>query len=100
TTRRVRRCGDVELFAPEVWRRVDLDHAERDRTVDLRAEALHPLQLFLRRDDVLARDALWRKLEDGPPARGHRAAEAEQLILCGIGAGNRFAVDGPVSDRA
>ncbi len=91
---------DVQLFAPEVGRRVDLDHAERDRAVDLRAEALHPVQLFLRRDDVLARNPLRGQLEHGPAARGHRPAESEQFILCGIGAGNRLAVDGPVTDRA
>ena len=68
--------------------------------VDLGAEALHPLQLLLRRDDVLARNSLRGQLEDGPPACGHRPAEAEQFVLCGIGAGNRLAVHGPVADRA
>ena len=97
---RMSRRRDVQLFAPKVGRRVDLNHAERDRAVDLRAKALHPLQLFFRRDDVLAGNSLRGQLEDGSTARGHRPAESEQFVLRGIGAGNRLAVDGPVTDRA
>ncbi len=88
------------MFAPEVRRRVDLDHAERDRPVDLGAQALHPLQFLLGRDDVLAGDALRGQLEDGPPAGCHGPAEAEQLVLGGERSGNRLAVDGSVAERA
>ena len=98
--RRVGRRRDVQLFSPEVRRRIDLDHAERDGPVDLGAQALHPLQFLLGRDDVLARDALRGQFEDRPPARGHGSAEPEQLVLCGEGAGYRLAVHGAVTERA
>ena len=98
--RRVRRRRDVQLFAPEVRCRVDLDHAERDGAVDLRAKALHPLELLLGRDDVLARDPLRGQLEDRPATCGHRPAEPEQFVLGGIGARHRLAVHCPVTDGA
>ena len=94
------RRRDVQLLAPEVGRRVDLDHAERDRPVDLGAQALHPLQFLLGRDDVLAGDALRGQLEDGPPAGRHGSAESEQFVFCGERSGNRLAVDGSVAERA
>ena len=100
TARRMRCRRDVELFSPEVRCRVDLDHAERDGSVDLGAQALHPLQFLLGRDDVLAGDPLRGQLEDRPPACRHGSAESEQLILCGIGSGNRLAVHGAVPQGA
>ncbi len=100
TARRMSRRRDVQLFAPEVGCRVDLDHAERDGPVDLGAQALHPLQFLLGRDDVLAGDSLRGQLEDRLPAGRHGSAESEQFVLCGEGSGNRFAVHGAVAERA
>ena len=54
TARRVRGCGDVELLAPEVGVGVDLDQRKRQGSLDLGAQALHPLEFLLGRDDVLA----------------------------------------------
>jgi hypothetical protein len=97
---RVRRRRDVQLFAPEVRSGVHLDHAERDRAIDLSAQPLHPFQLLLGRDDVFAGHALRSQLEHRLASRGHRPAEPEQFILGGIGSRHRFAVDGAVPERA
>ena len=96
----VRGRRDVQLLAPEIRGGVDLDHAERDRAVDLSAQPLHPLQLFLRGDDVFAGHALRSQLEYRLTAGGHRPAQPEKLIFRGIGSRYRFTVDGAVTNRA
>jgi hypothetical protein len=100
TARRVGGRRDVQLFAPQFRRGVHLDHPERDRPVDLSAQALHPVQFLLGRDDVLACHSLRSQLEDGLAAGRHGPAEPEQLVLGGIGSRNRLAVDGAVTDGA
>ena len=99
-TRRVGGRGNIELFAPEVGVGVDLDQRERQGPLDLGAQASHPLQFLLRRDDVLACCALRGQLENGLAAGCHRPAEAEHLVFGGKGARHRLAVHGPVGDRS
>ncbi len=92
--------GELEQLAPELRRGVDLEHRERDRPARLGREAAHPVELGLRRDDVLARCARARELEHAAPELAEHAPEPEQLVLGRERAGHGLARDRAVRDRA
>ena len=58
----------------------------------------HPVDLLLRPDDVLAGRPHGSQLEHPGAQLGEGAADAEQLVLGGEGAGHGLAVDGEVGD--
>ncbi len=90
----------VHQLAPQVGRGVDLDEGEGDRAVDGGRQPAHPVDLELRGHDVLAGRARRGQLEDAGAQFAERGADAEQLVLGGVGAGDRLAVDGQVGDGA
>ncbi len=90
----------VHQLAPQAGGVVHLDQGEGHRAVDRRRQAPHPVHLLLRGDDVLAGRSGRGQLEDSGAELAQGGPDAEQLVLGGVGAGDRLAVDGPVGDGA
>ena len=73
--------GQVEQFAPQLGRRVDLQQCEGHRPADLLGEAPHPVEFLDRRRDVFARRTRASDLEDALAQFAQDATDPEQLVL-------------------
>ncbi len=91
---------EVHQLPPQVRGGVQLEEGEADRAVDLGAEARHPVDLLVRIRGVQPVDGGRGQLEHAAADLAQRAADAEQLVFRGEGAGDRLAVHGTVGQGA
>ena len=89
-----------QLGPPQLRLVVDLEEHVGHRAVDLGREPAHPVDFLDGVEQELAGRAHGCQLEDAGAGLGQRAADAEELVLGGVGARDRLAVDGPVPDGA